>query len=100
MGHVTVSHAPEAHVRSHWHALSQSMSLHALGPLQLIVQRELLLHVTSLQLPLPLQLIVQFQPDGHVIVLSQSSGALQSTVHVRALSSHVVQSSGQFCSTQ
>jgi hypothetical protein len=100
IGHEIVSQAPEAQVRSHWQAASQSMLSHALVPLQLIVQREFPAHVMSLQLPSPLQLIAQFQPDGQVITPSQSPGALHSTVHVRAASSHEVQSLGQFCSTQ
>jgi hypothetical protein len=76
------------------------MASQALGPLQLIAQREPLVHEMSLQALSPLQLIVQLQPEGQVIVSSQSSGLLHSTMQVRASSSHVVQSSGQFWTMQ
>jgi hypothetical protein len=76
------------------------MSSHAPGPLQLTSQCDPLEQVTSLQALSPLQLIVQLHPDGHVIAASQSSGALHSIMHVRAPSSQVVQSSGQFWTTQ
>jgi len=87
-------------VRSHWHALSQSMLLQAFVPLQLIVHRVLSLHVMLLQLRSPLHVIVQVHPEGQVIWSSQSSGALQLTVQVRALSLHSVQSFGQFWTMQ
>ena len=46
-----------------------------------------------------MQLIVQFHPGGHV-TSPQSSALEQSTVHVRIVSLHDVQSGGQFGMTQ
>ncbi len=66
------------HVIAHREPLKQSMLLHALSPMQLIVQS---------------------QPDGQV-TFPQLSLDEHSTRHVRASSSHEVQSFGQFGTTQ
>lgn len=93
-------HAPEAHSRSHWHASSQSTSPHAPAPPHVIAQREPDRHSTSLHAPAPLHAIVHVQPDGHVIVPAQPAVDVHSTKHVRAVSSHDVQSAGQFGTMQ
>jgi hypothetical protein len=99
IGHVIVSHAPVAQVRSHSQASRQLMSLHAFEPEQLIVQCEPLEQLTSSHAPLPMQLIMHVQPLGQFTVL-QSSSDVQFMVHILASSSQPSQSDGQFGSTQ
>lgn len=77
----------------------QSTVWHALGPEHVIAHREPLKQLMSLQASPPMQLIVQSQPDGQV-TFPQLSLVEHSTRHVRASSSHEVQSLGQFDTTQ
>jgi hypothetical protein len=94
------SHAPEAHVRSHWHASEQSTSPHALLPLQLIVHREPPRQATSSHALSPVQLTMHVQPEGQEIWDVHGSSVVHSTVHVRMDSLHVSHASGQFDFTQ
>jgi hypothetical protein len=59
------------------------MSLHALLPLQVTLQRELPWHVTSWHAPSPVHVIVQVQPDGQVTSESHRSSVVHSTAQVR-----------------
>ena len=99
VGHDGTLHAPSAQIRSHLHAELQSTVSHASRPEQLIVQLEPPKQSTSLHALAPTQLIVQSQPFGHV-TLPQLSLLVHSIAHVCACSSHVVQSGGQFGTTQ
>lgn len=99
VGQSGVSHALPVQDRSHLHAELQFTRSHALLPEHVTVQRESLAQSTLRQAFDPTQLIVQLQPGGQrmfpqLLVLEHS------TRHVRATSSHDVQSGGQLGTTQ
>ena len=98
-GQLGALQAPAAQVRSHWHALAHVRVSHASVPEQFTVHFELVLHVMSLHALPPVQLIVQLQPGGQV-TLPQLSALVHSAVQVFMTSSQVVQSLGQFGITQ
>lgn len=100
VGQSGVSHDPfPEQVKSHLHAELQSTRSHAFGPVQVTRHFESRAQSMSRQAFEPVQLIVQVQPDGQV-TFPQPFELVHSTRQVRATSSHVVQSSGQFGTTQ
>jgi hypothetical protein len=99
VGHSGVLHASPWQARSHLHAFEHDTVSHAPLPAQVIVQRDPLWQSMSRHALPPVQLMVQVHPLGHV-TLPQLSALVHSARQVRCTSSHVVQSFGQFETTQ
>lgn len=99
VGHTGVLHAPAAQSRSQAQADPQDTFSHASVPEHVIEHFASFSQVMSAHALPPVQWIVHSQPDGHVTLL-QLSALVHSAVHVRATSSHSVQSRGQPETTQ
>ena len=97
-GQLGVLHAPVAQDRSHLQALEHETVSQASVPEHVIAHFEPDRQLMSLHALAPVQLIVQSQPGGHDTVL-QLSVLVQSMMQVFATSSQVVQSLGQFGTT-
>jgi hypothetical protein len=90
---------PAMQLTSHEQASRQLMLPQESPPLHVTVHLELAWQLMLSHAAPPVQLIVQVQPLGHVTE-PQLSVLVHSAVHVFLISSHVLQSLGQFGMTQ